>query len=100
MEVPPTWDRVPAHPHLGWGTPIHTWDGVPPNKCGLIDACENLTSRHPSDAGGKNGIAMNLVKHVSERPDAQLKAMDYCVKLSHRKIELILNIDFNDDFIC
>ena len=34
----------PTRPDLGWGTPSH--------KCGRTDTCENITSSHPSDAGG------------------------------------------------
>ena len=46
MGYPPTWtwDGVPPYLDLRWGTP-------PPHKCGQT---ENITSRHPSDAGGKN----------------------------------------------
>ena len=46
----------PPHPHLGWGNP--------PYKCERTDACENITSRHPSDAGGKNR-SVNEVKVTS-----------------------------------
>ena len=49
--VPPyldlRWGTLPPHLDLGQGTP-------PPHKCGQS---ENITSRHPSDAGG-NGIVI------------------------------------------
>ena len=72
LGIPQTWDGVPPYLDLGWDNPLpgpgmgypppQTWDGVPPlprpemdtppsRKCGQT---ENITSRHPSDAGGKN----------------------------------------------
>ena len=53
MGCPPiwTWDGVPPYLDLGWGTPLPRPEmGYPPCKCGQT---ENITSRHPSDAGGK-----------------------------------------------
>ena len=77
-----TWDGVPPHPDLGWGTPIQTCYGVPPHPdlgrgtpthkpgtgyspshkpgTGYLPPprnggqSENITFRHPSNAGGKN----------------------------------------------
>ena len=55
-----TWDGVPPSTQTWDGVPPQTWDGVPPylnlgrgtpSKCGQS---ENITFRHPSDAGGKN----------------------------------------------
>ena len=47
-----------------WGTPHQDLMGVPlpisgcgyPPKVGQIHTCENIASRHPSDAGGKNKV--------------------------------------------
>ena len=52
----PRLDRVPPLSKAGLGTPppIQGWIGYPPPpKCGQT---ENITSRHPSDAGGNNII--------------------------------------------
>ena len=50
--TPPIWDWVPPPPGPGPGTPpTWTWTWDPPPKCGQT---ENITSRHPSDAGGNN----------------------------------------------
>ena len=45
---------------------VWTWDGYlprpppPPRKCGQS---ENITFRHPSDAGGKNTTVHDTIKH-------------------------------------
>ena len=64
--VPPCqegWDTPQSTPGMGVPPPIWTWvtvhpppcqlDGVPsPPKVGKTHTCENITSRHPSNAGG------------------------------------------------
>ena len=50
-------DSLPPPPPVGWMRVLpRQLDGVapPPPKVGQTHACENITSRHPSDASGKN----------------------------------------------
>ena len=49
-----TWDGIPPHPDLGWGTPPCLnlgWGTPPPRKC---EQTKNITFPHPSDAGGND----------------------------------------------
>ena len=77
--LPRPWDGVPPYLDLGWGTPLPRpemgyppypdlrWgtplprpemgNPPPPRKCGQS---ENITSRHPSDAGGNDATASFL----------------------------------------
>ena len=68
-----TWDGVTPlpRPEMGY-PPTQTWDGVAPyldlgqgtpRKCGQT---ENITSRHPSDAGGNNVNEFFTNTHASE----------------------------------
>ena len=63
---------TPPHPDLGWvpplsagwGTPLSAGWGTPPPKVGQTHTCENVTSRHPSDAGGKKRKPLLIVSRI------------------------------------
>ena len=50
----------------GWGIPHQPDGGTPPPKVEQTHTCENITSRHPSDAGGKNPDNESLTYHIQE----------------------------------
>ena len=60
MGYPPAWTWEGGTPclDLGWGTPCQL-DGVTPPQVWTDTQTENITSPHPSDAGGKNYTSEN-----------------------------------------
>ena len=62
---------VPPYLDLGWGTPLpRPRMGYPPRKCGQT---ENITSRHPSDAGGNDDTHIKITRHFQNDNSLQVK---------------------------
>ena len=79
--TPPSLGWGVPHPDLGWGTPlsgpgmgyppVQTWDGgpLPPNG----GQTENITFRHPSDAGSIYHVLMASLQRVHKMEEFFLR---------------------------
>ena len=73
------------------GTPLSAGSGYPPPpKVGQTNTCENITSRHPSDAGGKyshlqlSSKFIHVLRYSNLNQPDSLAAMANSVRFEHK----------------